>query len=150
MQQFVALRQEVNLQTRASRAQLEQNAQALEELHDALALLQRPPAESAPDADDALRPLLKTLVDVYDALALARREVQRLQENVSSSAGVEPPAVEVRLPFWARWLGLLFVTINAIEMAAYLTVNPFWSFLVITLDIIIIYQLTVRWDQPAP
>jgi hypothetical protein len=51
---------------------------------------------------------------------------------------------------WARWLGLLFVTVNAIEMAAYLTVNPFWSFLVITLDIIIIYQLTVRWDQPAP
>jgi hypothetical protein len=51
---------------------------------------------------------------------------------------------------WARWVGLLFVMLNAIEMAAYLTVNPFWSFLIITLDIIIIYQLTVRWEhQPA-
>ena len=48
---------------------------------------------------------------------------------------------------WARWAGLVFVTLNAIEMAAYLTVNPFWSFLIITLDIIIIYQLTVRWEQ---
>ena len=39
------------------------------------------------------------------------------------------------------------MTLNAIEMVAYLTVNPFWSFLIITLDIIIIYQLTVRWEQ---
>ena len=45
--------------------------------------------------------------------------------------------------------GPLFVTLNAIEMAAYLTVNPFWSFLIITLDIIIIYQLTVRWEHAA-
>jgi hypothetical protein len=47
---------------------------------------------------------------------------------------------------WARWVAILFVTLNAIEMAAYLTVNPFWSFLIITLDIIVIYQLTVRWE----
>lgn len=100
---FTALRHEVNLQTRASRAQLEQNALALEQLRQAS------PATAAPDdADEQLRPLLKALLDVYDALALARREVQRLQANLpaESSAVREPPEIAPRLPFWARWLGL--------------------------------------------
>src|SRR5260370_481473 len=48
---FVALRHEVNLQTKASRAQLEQNAQALEQLRLALEVLRRPPP-SAPSAEE--------------------------------------------------------------------------------------------------
>src|ERR1043166_3145043 len=64
VQQFTALRQEVNLQTRASRAQLEQNAEALESLRQA----REPTRETADDADESLRPLLKTLIDAYDAL----------------------------------------------------------------------------------
>jgi molecular chaperone GrpE len=82
--QFVALRHEVNLQTRATRVQQEHNAETLRHLEDALHALKETRAvvpEPAEDGEQA-RPLLKTLVDLYDALALARRELQRVQETV--------------------------------------------------------------------
>jgi molecular chaperone GrpE len=103
---FVALRHEVNLQTKASRAQLEQNAQALEQLRGAVDALRRP-APPAPAFDDVLRPLLKTLIDVNDALSLARREALRLRDSLpATSPATLPPPVDVRLPLWARLLGL--------------------------------------------
>jgi len=76
--QFVALRHEVNLQTKASRAQQEQNADALGSLAKALEALEQ--ARAAPPADDKVRPLLKTLIDLHDNLSLALREVERTQE----------------------------------------------------------------------
>src|SRR5262245_55684459 len=87
--QFIALRHEVNLQTRATRAQQEQNVVTLEDLRAALDLLRRS-QEGAKQADresqdEIMRPLLKTLIDVNDALALAEREVRRLRENVQRS-----------------------------------------------------------------
>src|SRR5262249_2812134 len=51
---------------------------------------------------DAVRALLKLLTDVHDALSLARREALRLRDSLPD----EPAAAEVRLPVWARWLGL--------------------------------------------
>jgi molecular chaperone GrpE len=83
LSQFVALRHEVTLQTRAARAGQEQGAEALRQLGEALGLLERaaPAAHDTP-AEEAIRPLLKTLVDLYDALSLARRELQRVQEAV--------------------------------------------------------------------
>src|SRR5215212_5828067 len=77
--QMIAVRQEVTLQTRAVRAQTEQNAQALEVLDETVKELERVP-RSAPQSqspDDLLRPLLKTLIDTYDALSLAAKEAQR-------------------------------------------------------------------------
>jgi hypothetical protein len=47
---------------------------------------------------------------------------------------------------WARWLGILFVSINAIIQFGIFTVFPLWSMLIIALDIVILYQLTVRWE----
>jgi molecular chaperone GrpE len=89
--EFTALRHEVNLQTRAARAQTEQNAEALKHLDEALAALQERPQGSAEPSDEGVRPLLKTLVDVYDALALARREVTRVQAVVAADlARLEP------------------------------------------------------------
>jgi molecular chaperone GrpE len=87
--QFTALRQEVNLQTRAVRAQQEQNAETLRHLAEAVDLLSQAPA-AAPQwreapADDPLRPLLKTLVDLYDAASLAGRELQRVQDAASAT-----------------------------------------------------------------
>lgn len=65
---FTALRHEVNLQTKATRGLIEQVSQRLES----------PGADDPrPATDDAATPLLKTLVDVYDALALAAREVEK-------------------------------------------------------------------------
>jgi molecular chaperone GrpE len=91
LSQFVALRHEVNLQTRASRAQQEQNAEALREMSQALELLQRREAslEQVEEQTRAelLRPALKALIDLHDALALARREVLRGQEVMAEALG---------------------------------------------------------------
>jgi molecular chaperone GrpE len=111
VQQFTALRQEVNLQTKASRAQLEQNAQTIAALQQALEELQRQPTPSDEgDSDNALRPLLKTLIDAHDALALAEREVRRMMENLPSPAPPPqpspPPEIKITLPYWTRWFGL--------------------------------------------
>ncbi len=104
---FVALRHEVNLQTRATRAQQEQNAEALRLLGEALEALRRSPQ---PAQEEATRPLLKTLIDLYDALALAEREVRRVQEAVLPAleamlAALSPPAEAPRRSIWARWFG---------------------------------------------
>lgn len=83
--QFLAVRQEVNLQTRAVRAQQEQNAETLRQLASALEMVQRSQEESEEARqqarDEAIRPLLKTLIDLYDAFALADREVRRMRET---------------------------------------------------------------------
>jgi molecular chaperone GrpE len=114
--QFIALRHEVNLQTRATRAQQEQNVVTLEDLRAALDLLRRS-QEGTKQADresqdEIMRPLLKTLIDVNDALALAEREVRRLRENVQTpleqltTPAASPPATRPRATsFWSRILG---------------------------------------------
>ena len=48
---------------------------------------------------------------------------------------------------WARWTAVVFVMINAFGQIAWMSTYPLWSVLIITLDIIIIYQLTARWDR---
>jgi molecular chaperone GrpE len=67
--QFTALRHEVNLQTKATRAAVEQTAKLL---------------DHAPAADPA-RPLLETLVGVADALAVSLRQVERLQKSLDDT-----------------------------------------------------------------
>jgi molecular chaperone GrpE len=102
--QFLALRHEVNLQTRAARNQQEQNAETLRQLSQALDLLRQAPApQMQPDAQG---PLLKTLLDVYDALALAAREVKRGEEALGGlldRAASETPQPTRSL--WSRWFG---------------------------------------------
>src|SRR5437016_3436424 len=72
--QFTALRHEVNLQTKAARAQQEQAARSLEAVERAVESLCE--TESAGDraaedaVADALRPLLKSLLDVTDMMTL--------------------------------------------------------------------------------
>lgn len=120
--QMIAVRQELNLQTRAVRSQQEQSAETLRALADAVERLEEAPPtlESANGAssDDAVRPLLKTLVDLYDALSLANREITRLRDSVlpelQTALGDEsetepapefmPPALP-RLSWWQRLLG---------------------------------------------
>src|SRR5438067_2529743 len=60
--------------------------------------------------NDQVRPLLKTLVDLYDALALARRELQRVREAtlpaLAELAEPPPPAASPPGPsFLARLFG---------------------------------------------
>jgi molecular chaperone GrpE len=121
--QFLAVRHEVNLQTRAVRAQQEQNDEALRQLSGALDALRQAQARGQDSEDkareEAVRPLLKTLVDLHDALALGGREVQRMQEVVQpaleqpaaatsppTGAAPEPPAPPAASrSLWARWFG---------------------------------------------
>jgi molecular chaperone GrpE len=106
--QFTALRHEVNLQTKAVRAQQEQNAQTLATLQQALA----GPAKEKED-DDAARSQIRTLIEIHDALALAAREAKRVRESVlpslaafAEAADVEKPRTpEPRRGFFARIIG---------------------------------------------
>jgi hypothetical protein len=50
---------------------------------------------------------------------------------------------------WARLVGVIIVTINAIEQVWIFPAAPLWAFIVILLDVIIIYNLTARWSEPV-
>lgn len=128
--QFVALRHDVNLQTRAARSQQELTGQALEQLNQALEALGQAQNDARQGIeqtqDEALRPLLKTLLDVHDAFSLAEREIRRTREIIAplvdelnyqmlpwDDADCEPePAVPERAPapepkssLWQRLFG---------------------------------------------
>jgi hypothetical protein len=111
---FVGLRQEVNLQTRSVRAQQEQTGELFRRIEDGLAALARARTRAEQvDPTEIQKPLLKTLVDLYDALALAAQQIQRTQTSVmpmledlgSKEAHPEPPpsVPAGRSSFWSRW-----------------------------------------------
>lgn len=116
LQHFIALRQEINLQTKSNRTQLEQSAQTIGILQEALGALEKQQAQSDEKdrtvEDEIARPLLKTLIDVHDALSIAERQVRRLSaspprpEAGGSHDLAAPPVIKLKLPHWARWLGL--------------------------------------------
>ena len=92
--QFTALRHDVNLQTKATRAILD--------LHQSA----KPPA---PDADSSLKPTRKLLIDLADALSLSLREVTRAVESLSEADDSEPASppeiAPARPTFWSRLMG---------------------------------------------
>jgi hypothetical protein len=47
---------------------------------------------------------------------------------------------------WARWLGIFFVSLNVLVQFGTFTLFPLWSMLIIAIDIVILYQLTARWE----
>ena len=49
----------------------------------------------------------------------------------------------------ARWFGILFVAVNAVSQIVWFPAAPLWAFLLIVLDVTILYQLTVRWKMQA-
>ena len=105
---FTALRHEVNLQTRATRAQSEQFAQALQAVSGPAA---------GPGEDDGAQPLVKALVEVYDTLTRTTTEIDRLHQGVrelqdgTSNADDSPASKEaepVLSPRRPSFLGRLF------------------------------------------
>jgi hypothetical protein len=48
---------------------------------------------------------------------------------------------------WARIIAVILVAINAISQVFWLTTTPFWSIVMIALDVAVIYGLTARWTQ---
>jgi hypothetical protein len=49
----------------------------------------------------------------------------------------------------ARWVAVFLLTVSAISQIVWFPAAPLWAFLLIILDMTIIYQLTVRWSQQA-
>jgi hypothetical protein len=49
----------------------------------------------------------------------------------------------------ARVIAIVLATISALAQFGIVTAAPLWALLVITLDVVIIYQLVVRWEEPA-
>ena len=47
----------------------------------------------------------------------------------------------------ARWAGVFFVAVNAVAQIVWFPAAPLWAFLMIILDVTIIYQLTARWEE---
>ena len=50
---------------------------------------------------------------------------------------------------WALWTTVVFASLAAIGQISWITVYPIWSLIVISLSVIVIYQLTARWS-PEP
>ncbi|HWO83563.1 MAG TPA: hypothetical protein VNM38_07220 [Solirubrobacterales bacterium] len=49
----------------------------------------------------------------------------------------------------ARVLGIFLLAINAVLQIVWFPAAPLWAFLMIVLDVVIIYQLTVNWTEGA-
>lgn len=47
---------------------------------------------------------------------------------------------------WARWAGVFFAGLAAIGQIGIVTAFPIWSFIVILLAVLVIYNLTARWE----
>ena len=45
---------------------------------------------------------------------------------------------------WARVVAIILVAFNGVSQLALLPVQPWWSLIVLTLDIIVLYALTVH------
>jgi hypothetical protein len=47
----------------------------------------------------------------------------------------------------ARVAAIFFVAVNAVAQIVWFPAAPLWAFLMIILDVTIIYQLTARWEE---
>ena len=103
--QFTALRHEVNLQTKSARSTLEQNAALLDRLGETLELVRgKVESSSKPDGID-IAPLLKSIVDVYDSLALALREATEQRDGLLAVLESGLPADSAPAPVSRGLLG---------------------------------------------
>jgi hypothetical protein len=50
---------------------------------------------------------------------------------------------------WARWAGVFIAALAVIGQIGIVTAFPIWSFIVILLAVLVIYGLTVQWEEPA-
>jgi hypothetical protein len=48
---------------------------------------------------------------------------------------------------WARWFAIVVVAINMIAQFAWFPAYPLWSLVAISLSVVVLYALTVRWDE---
>jgi hypothetical protein len=49
-----------------------------------------------------------------------------------------------------RWAGVFLIGLNAVLQVVWFTAAPLWAFLIIILDIVLIYQLMINWTEERP
>ncbi|MGB7589195.1 MAG: hypothetical protein WBM00_10860, partial [Solirubrobacterales bacterium] len=47
----------------------------------------------------------------------------------------------------ARWAAVFFVSVNAVAQIVWFPAAPLWAMMIIFLDVVVIYQLTARWEE---
>lgn len=47
----------------------------------------------------------------------------------------------------ARWAGVFLISLNAVLQVVWFPAAPLWAFLMIILDIVLIYQLMINWSE---
>jgi hypothetical protein len=47
----------------------------------------------------------------------------------------------------ARWVGVFLIGLNAVLQVVWFPAAPLWAFLIIILDIVLIYQLMINWTE---
>ncbi|HKF17690.1 MAG TPA: hypothetical protein VKF14_10935 [Candidatus Dormibacteraeota bacterium] len=50
---------------------------------------------------------------------------------------------------WARWMAIGVAGLSAVAQIAFFTAYPLWSLLVILLDVLVIWQLSMHWQPEA-
>ncbi len=99
--QFTALRQDVNLQTKATRAATEQAAE----------LAKASAAASKPVAADSSAPLVKGLIEIFDALSASHRQIESVRTGLQpllaklSAPSLPPPPAAATPGFLGRLFG---------------------------------------------
>jgi molecular chaperone GrpE len=96
--QFTALRHEVNMQTRAARAAVEQNAEVIKQLT----------TQEPTEDDEQLRPAVKAVIDITDALTLSLRQMEKFRDAVEpllASVERQSPVATPSHGFFARLFG---------------------------------------------
>ena len=136
--QFTALRHDVNLQTKATRAVLDQSAEALKQLSA------RPVS-----ADANLNPTRKLLVGLADAMSLSLTQVSKAVESLVAMDSIDernpwPPMPAVPTPvnrsFWGRLRGDWNASRAWFD----------WSVLIQDRADAIVAERTAAWVQLAP
>ena len=152
--QFTALRHEINLLTKASRTTIEQNGETLKRLAQ--------PEKPTVDPDDAIRPFLKVIIDMADALTIAWKQVEKAKntlgplfkkldemplllvaEQVSAEEDAEPVPTKP-LRFWARFFGAF----QASESSAFVTPNRVIKAAIPDREVAVMTQSVVDRLQP--
>ena len=51
---------------------------------------------------------------------------------------------------WARWVAVALAALSVVAQIGFFTAFPLWSLLVIVLDVVVIWQLSMRWSPAGP
>jgi hypothetical protein len=53
----------------------------------------------------------------------------------------------LKLAPWARFTAIVLVVANAAVHVAFLNEQPIWSLIMVAIDVLVVYALTVRWED---